>query len=163
MKDVICKYKRQSGYFVNFRPGFDCHGLPIELSLQMKQEENKLNTQLKIEDFRTYVNATIVDQIADFKRLGVLCDWNQSYRTDDFAYQSSIMQAFKTIFEKKFIQRKFKPVPWCSSCQTVLSGMELEYASDSTRSAHVLFFLKSEDVSTLFPKYSTQNIGLLVW
>ena len=134
LKDIVCKYQRMSGKQVPVTPGWDCHGLPIELKVSA---ENPGATPVELKKkCREYAQGWIDTQRTEFKNLGVLFDWDHPYITMSYSYEASILKAFGIFIEKGYIERKNKTVPWCFSCKTVLAAAEIEYA-DRKRSLHL--------------------------
>lgn len=160
LKDILCKFKRMLGYQVPVTPGWDCHGLPIEL--KVKQDNPNLDKLSLMKACRTYAQGWIDIQRDQFKQLGVLMNWSEPYVTMDPAYESDIVQAFGQLIDHGFIERKNKTVPWCFSCETVLASAEIEYQDRKDPSVYVLFNLNSEYQKKLFPDIESP-ISLLMW
>ncbi len=118
LKDIFTKYERMSGKHVPIIPGWDCHGLPIELKVT-EQNPGLDREQLKVA-CRAYAQKWIDIQKQSFKNLGVQMHWDKPYATMDFSYEASILQAFGIFYRDGYIQRQLKTVPGCASCQTVL-------------------------------------------
>ncbi|HJZ24092.1 MAG TPA: isoleucine--tRNA ligase [Candidatus Babeliales bacterium] len=165
LKDIITKSQRMSGKHVPVTPGWDCHGLPIEL--KVTQENPDLEPVDLKKKCREYAQGWIDVQRSEFKKLGVLMNWDHPYITMDYNYESSIMKAFGICFEKGFIERKKKTVPWCPSCQTVLAAAEIEYHDRKDPSIYVRFPLPQHSLNNYFPelfeKTSGKEVSLLVW
>ena len=148
------------GYHVPVKPGWDCHGLPIEL--KVVSEKPGLARDELIEACRAYANSWIDIQRSEFRSLGVLMDWDNPYTTMSTSYEAATVRAFKILVEHGFIERKNKTVPWCMSCQTVLATAEIEYKDRKDPSIYAAFDLKEADASSLFPEVSGK-VSLLVW
>ena len=147
LKDIVIKYKSLEGYSTPFTPGWDCHGLPIELQLFKKLKVNK-KEELNILEFRKkareYAQSYVEIQKNQLKRLGIMADWDNPYVTMDYHYQSKIIDVFKELSEKGYIYLDKKPIYWCVSCETALAEAEVEYASHKSHSIFVKFALSSE-------------------
>ncbi|QQR49294.1 isoleucine--tRNA ligase [bacterium] len=172
LKDIVCKSKRMAGFHVPITPGWDCHGLPIELKvttelgLEDKKETIDRKTFKKL--CRDYASKWINIQREEFKNLGVMFDWDNPYTTMQTPYEASILESLATFVEKGFIERKGKTVPWCASCQTVLATAEIEYKDRKDPSCYVLFPLNDNLARKTFPFAYEQNptlktVGFLAW
>lgn len=134
LKDVYLRYKLLKGYKINYIPGWDCHGLPIELNA-LKNKKN-LNTDLKSSQLETrriassFANKHISSQMESFKQLNLLADWSNIYRTIDPNYMCKEIDLFYELYKKKLIFRDYMPVYWSVSSKTALAEFELEYNSE---------------------------------
>jgi len=130
LKDVVVKSKLLAGLRSPYVPGWDCHGLPIEVAVE--KEVGKVGQKVDAATFRRkcreYAEKQIDLQRADFKRLGVLGDWNNPYRTMDYRYEADIIRALAKIHANGHVVRGFKPVHWCFDCGSALAEAEIEYA-----------------------------------
>lgn len=160
LKDMVCKSYRMQGFHVPVIPGWDCHGLPIEL--RVAQENPNASRIELIKACRVYAQRWIEEQRTSFKNLGVLMHWDKPYVTMDFGYEAAIVSAFGDFVDKGFIERKNKTIAWCWSCQTVLASAEIEYKDRKDPSIYVLFPLALADQKRLFPEV-LGTINLLVW
>lgn len=160
LKDILCKSYRMAGYQVPVTPGWDCHGLPIELKV-VKENPGLDRIALK-RACREYANKWINVQRDSFKSLGVLMDWNNYYSTMDPKYEADTVRAFGILVEKEFIERKNKTVPWCFYDQTVLASAEIEYKDRKDPSVYVLFDLKDSDAQSLFAQ-AVGHVSIAVW
>ncbi len=160
LKDIACKSRRMFGMQVPVTPGWDCHGLPIEL--KVTQEQPDLSRPELIKACRSYANHWVSVQKEEFKRLGILMDWERPYLTMNFSYESKELRAFADFVKKGFIERSNKTVPWCASCQTVLATAEIEYYDRKDPSIYVLFPLAGDAAKKLFPDV-TEPIYITVW
>lgn len=160
LKDIVTKSYRMAGYYVPVKPGWDCHGLPIELKV-IKENPNLNGIEL-IKACRKYADHWIGVQKKEFEDLGVLMNWQHPYITMDFSYESKILRAFGDIFNQGFIERKYKTVPWCPHCQTVLAAAEIEYKERKDPSIYVLFDLEPTDAKKLFPEIQ-EPISIVIW
>lgn len=161
IKDIITKSQRMAGNHVPFMPGWDCHGLPIEL--KVTQEQPGLTGAALQKACRVYAQHWITEQRKSFKRLGALMDFDRPYTTMDYAYEATIVRAFGRFVEQGYIERKNKTVPWCFSCQTVLASAEIEYQDRKDPSVYALFPLTAASVDKALPKLKGRDINLLVW
>lgn len=164
-KDIITKSERMAGKHVPVIPGWDCHGLPIELKVAQTAKESSIvlsREELK-KECRIYAQKWIDVQRTEFKKLGVMMHWEKPYATMDFLYEASILRAFKEFVTQGYIAKKLKTVPWCASCQTVLANAEIEYAERKDPSIYVQFPLPVATVATLFPSISNRQVSLLIW
>lgn len=161
LKDIIGKFQRMSGKQVPIIPGWDCHGLPIEIKVS-QEYPNAKPEELK-KHCRAYAQKWIDIQREEFKQLGVLMDWNHPYTTMDFSYEAYVIRAFGEFIELDYIERKNKTVPWCPFDQTVLAMAEIEYQDRKDPSIYVLFPLEQKAVNAVLPQLKDQTVNLLVW
>lgn len=161
LKDIIGKSQRMMGKQVPITPGWDCHGLPIEF--KVAQDNPGLSRKELKKKCRAYAQGWIDVQKKEFKRLGILMNWDHPYITMSNGYQASILQAFGIFVDKGYIERKNKTVPWCPTCQTVLAIAEIEYAERKDPSVYVRFTLDQSIVDTIFPVLAGKEVSLLVW
>lgn len=159
LKDIVGKSRRMSGYHVPITPGWDCHGLPIEL--KVAQENPGLNALALKSACRAYAHRWIDVQRAAFKRLGVLMDWDHPYITMDYTYEALTVKAFGHLVKNNFIERKNKTVPWCFHDKTVLASAEIEYKDRKDPSLYVLFDFKPADSKRLFN--TEKLVSIVVW
>jgi len=161
LKDIIVKYYSMKGYYVPFVPGWDCHGLPIELQVEKKLGKKKDKTPLlqKRRLCREYAEKFINIQRDEFIRLGIFGDWESPYLTMDYQYEASIIEEFFRFFYEGYLYRKKKPVYWCPHCVTALAEAEVEYAEKLSPSIYVKFKLKNTD--TILGK--NNNLYFIVW
>ena len=126
LKDMIVKTRQLMGFDAQYAPGWDCHGLPIENAIE-KLYGRKLSRDDMQAKSRAFATEQIGQQMVDFKRLGVLADWEHPYRTMDFANEAGELRAFKRVIERGFVYRGLKPVYWCFDCGSSLAEFEIEY------------------------------------
>lgn len=161
LKDIITKAHRMAGKQVPVTPGWDCHGLPIEI--KVSQENPALGrTDLK-KACRTYAQKWVDIQKDELRGLGVVMDFKRPYLTMDKRYESQVVRAFGEFYAQEFIERKNKSVAWCFSCKTVLAAAEIEYADRKDPSIYVRFPFNSATSTTLFPEAQGREVSLLVW
>ena len=138
LKDMIVKARQLAGFDARYVPGWDCHGLPIE-----NQIEKTFGRALSRDDVqaksRAYATEQIAQQMADFKRLGVLGAWDRPYRTMDFGNEAGEIRALKRIMQRGFVYRGLKPVYWCFDCGSSLAEFEIEYADKKSQTLDVGF------------------------
>ena len=130
LKDIIVKSKHLAGFDAPYIPGWDCHGLPIEIAIEKKF--GKVGVKLDAVQFRQkcreYAREQIDLQRRDFKRLGVIGDWDNPYKTLDFHFEANEMRALARIIDNGHLSRGVKPVHWCFDCGSALAEAEIEYA-----------------------------------
>jgi len=126
LKDIIVKSKTLSGFDAPYVPGWDCHGLPIELQVEKKHGKAIPPAQFRAL-CRAYAKEQIERQKKDFIRLGVLGDWEHPYLTMDFRTEADIMRALGKIYQRGYLYQGYKPVNWCLDCQSALAEAEVEY------------------------------------
>ena len=157
LKDVVVKSKLMAGLRSPYVPGWDCHGLPIEVAVEKKV--GKVGQKVDAAEFRKlcrdYANKQIDLQRADFKRLGVLGDWDNPYRTMDFKYEADILRALAKIYERGHVVRGFKPVHWCFDCGSALAEAEIEYHDKTSPAIDVAY-------DAVDPKTLAEKFGVLI-
>ncbi len=141
LKDIILKYKGMRGFHSPYIPGWDCHGLPIEhkVSRQLQEEKKVLSTAELREACAAFSKSYIEKQRGQFKRLGVLADWENEYRTMNPAYEAVILRTFAKFVEQDIVYRSKKPVYWSIPCATALAEAEIEYKEIASPSIWVKF------------------------
>lgn len=163
LKDILTKSQRMQNKHVPITPGWDCHGLPIEFKVSQEVAGQNLSANEFKKACRAYANKWIAIQKEEFKNLGILMDWDNPYLTMDFSYEASILQAFGTLIQDGYIDRKNKTVPWCASCQTVLAIAEIEYKDRKDPSIYVRFPLTEKTIKNVIPALQGKSVSLLVW
>ncbi len=138
LKDMIVKSKQLAGFDAQYIPGWDCHGLPIENAIEKLHGRNLSRDDMQVKS-RAYATEQINQQREDFKRLGVLGDWERPYRTMDPANEGGQIRAFKRVIERGFVYRGLKPVYWCFDCGSSLAEFEIEYADKKSDTLDVAF------------------------
>jgi len=142
LKDIILKSKTLSGYDAPFVPGWDCHGLPVELNVEKKS--GKAGVKISASDFRKkcrdYAASQIDIQRDEFQRLGVLGDWQNPYTTMNYAYEANVVRALAKIVANGHLQQGFKPVHWCVDCGSALAEAEVDYEDKKSSSVDVAFY-----------------------
>jgi isoleucyl-tRNA synthetase len=152
LKDIIVKAKTLSDFDAPYVPGWDCHGLPIELVVEKKF--GKPGVKLSAAEFRQkcreYAQSQIETQKTDFIRLGVLGDWDNPYRTMDFAFEANIIRSLARIIDNGHLQQGFKPVHWCTDCGSALAEAEVEYQDKISPAIDVRFRFVDESIVDKF-------------
>ena len=160
LKDIIVKSKTLSGYDAPYVPGWDCHGLPIEHNVEKKK--GKVGHKISADDFRTacrdYADHQIEKQKVDFKRLGVLGEWDNPYLTKSFHYEADIVRALGKIVENGHLSKGYKPVHWCTECSSALAEAEVDYKDKTSEAVDVAFRIIESDVLDL-----TKPVSVVVW
>jgi isoleucyl-tRNA synthetase len=147
LKDTILRFKSAQGFKTPFVPGWDCHGLPIEFKVTKTLRNKKINydnVSLR-ESCSEFSKNYIETQRSQFKRLGVLADWENEYRTMDPSYEAEILRTFADFVEKGLIYRSKKPIYWSIPCSTALAEAEIEYKDHVSPSIYVPFKIEGED------------------
>ena len=138
LKDMIVKARQLKGMDAVYVPGWDCHGLPIENAIEKLYGRALPRDEVQAKS-RAFATEQIAGQMADFKRLGVLGEWDNPYRTMDFANEANEIRALKRIMERGFVYRGLKPVYWCFDCGSSLAEFEIEYADKKSQTLDVGF------------------------
>ena len=144
LKDMIVKARQLAGFDAQYVPGWDCHGLPIENAIE-KQFGRGLDRDQMQAKSRAYATEQIALQMGDFKRLGILGDWERPYRTMDPANEGGEIRALKRVIERGFVYRGLKPVYWCFDCGSSLAEFEIEYADKKSQTLDVAFLCAEPD------------------
>lgn len=147
LKDMVIKSKTLSDYDAPFVPGWDCHGLPIELNVEKKI--GKVGQKVDASTFRaacrSYAHSQIDIQRDEFKRLGVLGDWSNPYATMDFAYEACVVRQLGRLIQDGLIYQGLKPVHWCIDCGSALAEAEVEYETKRSHAIDVAFRVINQD------------------
>ncbi len=169
LKDFIVRSRTMAGFDAPYVPGWDCHGLPIELKVDRELGPRK--RQMSIGDFRRACRAyaaKFVDIMrADFKRLGVSGDWAHPYLTMNYGYQAAIVRALGRFVERGMVYKGKKPVHWCIHCRTALAEAEVEYEAHTSPSIFVEFPFTPEaarEIGGRVPELAgAANLSVLIW
>ncbi len=141
LKDIIVKSRTLDGYDAPYVPGWDCHGLPIELNVEKKV--GKPGVKISATEFRQkcreYARRQIDGQRTDFMRMGVVGDWSNPYLTMDFKFEADIVRALSRIVDNGHLHKGFKPVHWCMDCASALAEAEVEYQDKRSPAIDVAF------------------------
>ncbi len=152
LKDIILRSRRMAGYHCPYVPGWDCHGLPIEHNVdkEMGDKKKSIDKLAFRAACRKYANKWIDIQRDEFKRLGVLGDWDHPYLTIDYRYEAAIAREFLRFLASGAVVRSKKPVYWCTSCRTALAEAEVEYHDHVSPSIYVKFPV-DDDIADVVP------------
>jgi isoleucyl-tRNA synthetase len=156
LKDMIVKSRQLKGLDAAYIPGWDCHGLPIENAIEKKHGRNLPRDEMQAKS-RAFATEQIDIQRGDFKRLGVLGDWDRPYRTMDFRNEADEIRAFKRVIERGFVYRGLKPVYWCFDCGSSLAEFEIEYADKKSQTLDVAF--KANDAAKVAAAFGVPAAG----
>ena len=156
IKDFVVKTKTMAGFDSPYVPGWDCHGLPIEIKVDEQLGRKKLEMEpiAVRRACREYAQKYVDLQRSQFERLGIFGRWNDPYLTMSFGYEASILETFYEFFEKDFIYKGLKPVFWCIHDRTALAEAEVEYEQHESPSVYVRYALTS-DASSIHPSLAT--------
>jgi isoleucyl-tRNA synthetase len=167
LKDIVIKSKTLGDIDAPFVPGWDCHGLPIELNVEKKK--GKPGAKVTLEQFRTYCRDYALSQVEKqkegFERLGVLADWNNPYLTIDKTYEANVIRALAKIVHNGYLHRGEKPVYWCTSCHSALAEAEVEYQNKRSPAIDVLFpIVNLKLFENIFPQQKKlSNAFVPIW
>jgi isoleucyl-tRNA synthetase len=162
LKDIVVKYRNQKGEVADFIPGWDCHGLPIELKVdkELGSKKREMDRPAVIEACRRYAQKWIERQRASFKRLGVFGRWETPYTTMSRGYEAATVRALARAAEKGFLFRGKKPVYWCTTDRTALAEAEVEYEDHTSPSIHVAFDVEG---ALPIPALGARQARLVIW
>lgn len=168
LKDILLKYKAQAGFYTPYVPGYDGHGLPIENAVvkNIKGGKNALTPAELRQKCREFAHKNLKGQESEFKRLGVLGDWEHPYLTINPEYEAEQVRVFGEMFKKGYIEKGLKPVYWCASCETALAEAEVEYADHTSTSIYVRFKFEEEDKKKAFAAAgidSSKDLYAVIW
>ncbi|MBN9402206.1 isoleucine--tRNA ligase [Castellaniella denitrificans] len=138
LKDMIVKSRQLEGFDAVYVPGWDCHGLPIENAIEKLHGRNLPRDEMQAKS-RAFATEQIAQQMTDFKRLGVLGDWDHPYKTMNRTNEALELRALKKVMERGFVYRGLKPVYWCFDCASSLAEFEIEYADKKSQTLDVMF------------------------
>lgn len=169
LKDIVCRYKLSQGYRVDYVPGWDCHGLPIELKALEQHDGRDAGTNDRRLDAvsirqaaRKVAASTVEEQKIAFREWGIMADWKNAWTTMDRGYEVKQLNVFKTLVWKGLIYRKFKPVYWSPSSHTALAEAELEYKEDHvSTAAYVKFPLTNFPLADIVS--GNRTINAVIW
>ena len=164
IKDFVVKTKTMAGFDAPYVPGWDCHGLPIEIKVDEKLGGKKLEMDPVAvrKACREYAGKYLDLQRTQFKRLGVFGRWDKPYATMDFPYEASILETFYGFYEKGFVYKGLKPVYWCSHDHTALAEAEVEYEMHISPSVYVRYALTSKP-EKIHPKLRGKKVWTIIW
>lgn len=163
LKDIIVKSRNMAGFDANYVPGWDCHGMPIEIQI-----EKKFGKHLPVAEVQAKARAYALEQIdrqkKDFQRLGVLGEWDSPYLTMNFSNEADEIRALGRILEKGYVFRGLKPVNWCFDCGSALAEAEVEYADRTDPAVHIAFpFAQHQAVAQAFGVERVDAGAIVIW
>jgi isoleucyl-tRNA synthetase len=164
LKDFVVKSKTMAGFDAPYVPGYDCHGLPIEIKVDEKLGHKKLSMPAPavLDACRAYAQKYIDLQTEQFERLGCFGRWETPYKTMARSYEARTLQAFYGFLEKGFVYRGLKPVYWCIHDRTALAEAEVEYANHTSPSVYVRYRLTS-DPAAIDPALADREVSTIIW
>ncbi len=164
LKDMIVKSRQFMGYDSVYVPGWDCHGLPIEHQVEKELGAQKLSmSQLELRHHcRAYAEKYIDIQRQEFKRLGVVGDWENPYLTMAYDYEATIARELGKFISQGSVYKSKKPIYWCSSCRTALAEAEVEYEGHESPSIYVKFPL-IDDLSQRVSNLDSKKVFVIIW
>lgn len=166
LKDFIVRYKNMAGFKAPYVPGWDTHGLPTELKARQKAGVGN-SAEISIVELRKmceeFVNGYIDDQRSQFKRLGIIGEWDNPYITLNPEFEAEQIRVFAEMASKGYIYKGLKPVYWCPECKTALAEAEIEYAEDPCFSIYVKF--KTKDDKGVFSAMGIDpsKVSFVIW
>ena len=164
LKDLVIKSRRMQGYYVPYIPGWDCHGLPIELKVDQKLGDKK-RTMSKADirrECRDYAREWVDIQSAEFQRLGIFGDWQHPYLTMTTDYEAATARELARFAERGGLYKGRKPIHWCSSCVTALAEAEVEYEDHTSPSIFVKFPYRDE-LPSGFDELAGKPLSFVIW
>ena len=155
LKDMITKARQLEGFDALYTPGWDCHGLPIENAIEKLHGRNLPRDEMQAKS-RAFATEQIAQQMADFKRLGVLGEWDNPYKTMNYANEAGELRALKRVMERGYVYRGLKPVYWCFDCGSSLAEFEIEYQDKKSQTLDVAF--KAHNPAKLAAAFGLQGL-----
>jgi isoleucyl-tRNA synthetase len=164
IKDFVVKTRTMAGFDAPYVPGWDCHGLPIEIKVdeQLGGKKLEMDPVAVREACRAYAAKYVDLQKSQFKRLGVFGRWDKPYLTMDFLYEASILETFYGFYEKGFVYKGLKPVYWCTHDHTALAEAEVEYAMHTSPSVYVRYRLTSPP-ENIDSRLAGKDVWTIIW
>ena len=164
LKDFVVKSKTMAGFDAPYVPGYDCHGLPIEIKVdeQLGRKKLEMPAPAVLEACRAYAQKYIDLQTSQFQRIGCFGRWEQPYKTMSRDYEARTLEAFYGFLEKGFVYRGLKPVYWCIHDRTALAEAEVEYAMHTSPSVYVRYRLTS-DAAAIDPALAGREVDTIIW
>ena len=164
LKDLIVKSKTLSGFDSPYIPGWDCHGLPIEIKVdgQLGSKKASMTAAQIRQECRKYAQKYVDIQSREFQRLGIFGRWDDPYLTMSPEYQGAIAQAFVDFADQGYVYKGLKPVNWCPNCRTSLAEAEIEYENHTSPSIYVRFRMMS-DPAEVDPALAGRNVYAVIW
>ncbi len=163
LKDIVVKSRSMMGFWAPYVPGWDCHGLPIEIKVEeaLGAKKHEMPVVEIRRAARKHAEKFIASQREDFKRLGILGEWERPYQTMNFKYQADIVRSFGKFVERGSVYKGSRPVHWCVSCVTSLAEAEIEYGDHTSHSIYVKF--PFTDAAKLDPTLDGKNTSIIIW
>ncbi|QHN04085.1 isoleucine--tRNA ligase [Granulicella sp. WH15] len=164
IKDFVVKTKTMAGFDSPYVPGWDCHGLPIEIKVDEQLGRKKLEMPAVSvrRACREYAQKYVDLQSSQFQRIGVFGRWDNPYKTMSFEYEAAILETFYDYFEQEFVYKGLKPVFWCIHDQTALAEAEVEYEQHTSPSVYVRYRLTS-DAAAIAPELAGREVYTIIW
>jgi isoleucyl-tRNA synthetase len=164
LKDFVVKSKTMAGFDAPYVPGYDCHGLPIEIKVDEHLGRKKLELPIAavLDACRAYAQKYVDLQTSQFERIGCFGRWATPYKTMARAYEARTLEAFYGFLEKGFVYRGLKPVYWCINDRTALAEAEVEYEMHTSPSVYVRYRLTS-DPAGIHPALSGREVYTIIW
>jgi len=159
LKDIVVKSKSLAGFDAPYVPGWDCHGVPIEIHIERKFGKNLSRLEVQ-EKARAHATEQIALQMKGFQRLGVLGDWDDPYRTMTFKAEADEIRTLGRMLERGFVYRGLKPVNWCFDCGSALAEAEVEYADRVSPAIDVAFALAAHEVPRVAAAFGVGQIAM---
>ncbi len=166
LKDMVVKFQAMDGHLADFVPGWDCHGLPIELMVDKKlgPKKRELTAGQFRKACRAYAEEQLEGQRREFKRLGIFARWDKPYTTMSFAYEAQTVRELAHFAERGALYRRKRPVHWCSKDQTALAEAEVEYEEKTSPSIYVAFELvNGAPLFSAMPELQGKRVRLAIW
>lgn len=168
LKDILIKYKSQRGFYAPYVPGYDGHGLPIENAVvkNIKGGRHAITEAELRTKCREFAHKNLKGQESEFKRLGVLGNWEKPYLTINPEYEAEQVRVFGEMYKKGYIEKGLKPVYWCAACETALAEAEVEYADHTSTSIYVRFKFDEDSTEKINNKILTGNtkpVYAIIW
>lgn len=166
LKDIVIKSQSMNGYYAPYIPGWDCHGLPIEL--QVEKKHGKPGVKIDANEFRKkcreYAAEQVDKQRESFKRLGVFGDWDNPYKTMDFGFEANIIRTLGKIVANGHLSKGERPVHWCVHCGSALAEAEVEYQDKTSPSIDVAFpVVDQQKIKQIFNLETKDEIQVVIW
>ncbi|HEU0199740.1 MAG TPA: isoleucine--tRNA ligase [Burkholderiaceae bacterium] len=158
LKDIVVKSRSMAGFDAAYVPGWDCHGMPIEIFIEKKFGKQLARAEVQAKA-RAHATEQIALQMREFKRLGVLGHWDRPYRTMEFKTEADEMRALGRMTERGFVFRGLKPVNWCFDCNSALAEAEVEYLDKKTPVIDVAFPLAPEDANKVAAAFGVASLA----
>jgi isoleucyl-tRNA synthetase len=164
LKDFVVKSRTMAGFDAPYVPGYDCHGLPIEIKVEEKLGRKRLELPVAevLAACRAYAQEYVDLQTSQFERIGCFGRWDKPYKTMSRNYEARTLEAFYGFLEKGFVYRGLKPVYWCIHDRTTLAEAEVEYEMHTSPSIYVRYRLTS-DPSAVDPRLSGKQVSTIIW